>query len=173
MTEPIKENNEQQDNEIFQLRDIIFGESKRELELRVNQMEKEFTERLTALEKQIMKKIQQAQSQLDASINKLESMMQAIDKSHIEREQSIDDHLSATQSELEAFSTASRQESQDIIKQIQTQATLLTDEFSKKYEEAMNQLKTVSDNLETNKTDKVALANLLREVAINLEQDTE
>lgn len=173
MTDPNTQENPSQEEQIIKLRDIIFGDAKRDLETRVNHLEKDLFNKLSALEKQSLSRFNEAQKNLDMSIKKLESMMKDIDKAHIEREETLDAHLTDTQSQLENLAKVTKNESDDIVEQLHSQANLLTREFTQLHQEALEQLKQVSESLDYDKTDRKTLAKLLKDVANNLEQDAQ
>lgn len=155
-------------NELFQLRDILFGEDKREFEAHFSELEHKTNLQLEQLHASINQDLAEIRQSIDKSFALLSERLSDADHMHNEREDEIKQFAENTADKLEAFERHSQRTTKEVIEKIASESNLLSDSFNKQFREALEQLEQVSNTLQSNKADRKLLAELLTSAAKEL-----
>jgi len=158
-------------NELEQLRLLVFGQAKQQLDSRidalqsqlnedVNMLQAQFNQRITALDEKLAEQHEQLVSQINDLAN-----IQENDKTEL-----VQSHASLS-SQLEMAENASKDDSSFIHKRIDDEVSKLENEVSKATQDLLNKLEQVTKELSGSKTDRKKLALLLSTMASNLDAD--
>ncbi len=167
-----KENNANKDkaeaslpNELLQLRDILFGEDKREFEAHFQALEKQTNHQIDQLSSTLHSELQELRQGMDKSFALLSERLNDTDHLHNEREDEIKQFAENTADRLAAFEQESEQTTREVISKINTDSNIMNEKFNQQIQDALAQLKQVSNTLQSNKADRQLLAELLTSAA--------
>lgn len=158
-------------NELEQLRLLVFGQAKQQLDARIdalqtqlqeetNMLQTQFNQRITALDEKLAEQHQQVIAQINDLANVQES-----DKSEL-----VQSHANLS-SQLEMAENASKDDSSYIHKRIDDEVSKLEKEVDKATQDILLKLEQVTKELSGSKTDRKKLALLLSTMASNLDAD--
>lgn len=152
-------------NELFQLRDILFGEDKREFEAHFQALEKQTTQQIEQLSASIHSELEELRQNMDKSFALLSDRLNDADHLHNEREDEIKQFADNTADRLEAFEQETQQTTQDVLSKLNAESNAINEKFNQQIQDALEKLQQVSDSLQSNKADRQLLAQLLTSAA--------
>lgn len=158
-------------NELFQLRDILFGEDKRNFQFNLDELQESTQVQFDSLSTQLYAELSDLKSHIDECFSRLSSQISDVDHQHNETENEIKRCVDLTTNELSAFEEKSKQISSDIIDRVNGEADQLNDKFTRQYTDTLSQLDSVAAELNNSKADRKTLAQLLTTVAKSLDDD--
>lgn len=152
-------------NELFQLRDILFGEDKREFEAHFQELEKQTNKQIDQLSTSLHNELEELRQSMDKSFSLLSERINDTDHLHSEREDEIKQFADSTADRLEAFEQESQKVTQDVLTKMNAESSAINTKFNQQIQDALDKLQKVSDALQSNKADRQLLAELLTSAA--------
>ena len=160
---------------IDKIRDILFGSQARDIDKRFARIEELVRRELRSME---VSTTQRLDSLEDYFKGEIESLVKQLKTENKERATSVDDlkgKLKDTQQLLEKKTVALDQQMTkgqgDLRQQLLERSKKLNDDMQKKYKEITKLLETSIQELRTDKTDRLALADLLMGMALQLKEE--
>lgn len=157
-------------NELFQLRDILFGEDKREFEAHFNKLEKKTEQQIEHLNANLNNEINELRQDIDKSFALLSDRLSDTDHSHNEREDEIKNFADNTAARLEKFEQMTKQTTKNIFAKMDEESEKLNNDIEQQIKQVLDKVNQVSQSLQTTKTDRKLLAQLLSSAAQTLEK---
>jgi hypothetical protein len=168
-----KEAKTPQVSELDQLRDIVFGVAKADIEQRITSLEHRTDEHFKKMEVQNTANMKTLQAAMEDGFNKLDDQLTHSDQGQDQKNTEITAYADKISSELEMAEANNKQENDELHERLDKEIKLLTAKFTDQLNQALEKLTQVSSELNSSKTDRKTLAKLLATVASNLETDTD
>ncbi len=172
---PVESASNESFNELEQLRLIVFGQAKQALETKIEALQQRLSEEMDMMQSQINQRFsdltQSIESQHTALNGRLDELnnLQSEDKATlIEANQSMQAALS---SQIELAENAGKDDADLIHKRIDNEVAKLESGIDTSMQDLLAQLEQVSKELSSSKTDRKTLAQMLANMASNLEED--
>lgn len=162
---------EETNSELAQLRNIVFGAAKTELETHIEQLRQEMQVSFDLSAQKQQQEMATMQTTLEEHVSKLEQRITWVDNQQDERSAKLNTYADQIACELEMNTANSQQQDEEIQKRLDNEIELLTNRFTEQHNQTINLLNQVKKDLNTSKTDRKTLARLLSTVASNLETD--
>ena len=161
----------QSNDELSQLREILFGQSNRAFRADLNNLESRINDNFKQLNKQLDAQFQDIRKLIDTQISDLSNRLESSNDAHNNVQNQLLSTTEKLQSELEIAETAAKNDNDALeahmVKELESLETL----FSKRHAELLERLQQVTSELSETKTDRKTLANLLSTMASNLATD--
>ena len=160
---------------IDKIRDILFGSQARDIDKRFARLEETVRRELRSMETSMTQRLDSLEDYFKGEV---ESLAKQLKTEHKERSSSVDDlkgTLKDTKQLLEKNTTAlDRQLNKgqgELRQQLLDRSKKLTDDMQKKDKEITTLLETSVQELRTDKTDRLALADLFMGMALQLKEE--
>lgn len=160
-------------SELDQLRNIVFGSAKADLESNLAQLQHEMREGFAEAAKNLQQQVTNMQSALQDSVHSLEDRIAWVDNQHDEKSAELNAYADKLAAELEMNDTNSKQQDDELHKRLDNEIDQLTNKFTQQHDQTIELLNQVKKELNSSKTDRKTLARLLATVADNLDTDEE
>ncbi|NQZ32630.1 MAG: hypothetical protein HRU06_15285 [Oceanospirillaceae bacterium] len=157
--------------ELDQLRNIVFGAAKTDLEAQINKMRSDMQANFQSIAKSQQQQIEKMQAALEDNVNKLDERITEVDNTYENKTSQLTDDTNQLTTELETIDINSRQQDDEIRKKLEDETEQLTTYFTKQHHQTIELLNQVKKDLNSSKTDRKTLAKLLATVVSNLEND--
>jgi len=157
-------------NELFQLRDILFGEDKREFEAHFNDLEKKTEQQIERLNANFSHEINELRQNMDKSFALLSDRLSDADHGHNEREDEIKQFAENTAERLAQFEKITHQTTVNLTAKMDEETKKLSHDIDEQYQQVLAKINDVSLSLQSSKTDRKLLAQILSSAAQTLEQ---
>lgn len=158
-------------NELLQLRDILFGEDKREFQAHFQSLEHKTEKRLDELTSNINNEIAELREVMESQFAKLSERLADVDHLHDERANKLSEHIDHTLTKLESFEQATEQTTQHNLAQLSTSIEKLNTDLTTKHEQALEKITQVAESLSSDKADRNMLSSILIDAAQKIAQD--
>jgi len=172
---PLESASDEAFTELEQLRLIVFGQAKAELESKIDALQQDVRHDIDILSSQINLRfadlndnIQKQHAALTASIESLTTIQLEDKNVLIEHTKALESQLS---SQIEMTENAGKDDADQIHKRIDDEVAKLEAGLDNTMQELLAQLEQVSKKLSSSKTDRKSLAQMLANMASNLEED--
>jgi hypothetical protein len=160
---------------IDKIRDILFGAQRREFEKRMTRLEERLTKESADLRDDIRRRFEAIENYAKKEI---ESLGDRLKTEQVERAQAVKEiarDLKETGGSLDKRITQAEEQNakklKDLRQQLLDQSKALTEEFRQKLQALSELTESQVDDLRREKTDRIALANLLTEISLRLTND--
>ena len=170
-TVPVKPASNDAFSELEQLRLLVFGQAKQQLDNRIDELNHRLRDDIEKQQNQFNKKLNEINAKLD---EQHQTILSALADLGSVQEADKTELLQANNeliSQLEMADNASRDESVLMHKRIDEEVSALESNLSKTTQDIVLQLEKVTKELSGSKTDRKKLALLLANVASNLDAD--
>lgn len=157
--------------ELENLRNIVFGAAKSEIEQRISSLEQQTQDNFKTMQLTLEKNTQNLHTAMREGFNQLEDKLALADQSQDEKAAELHTYADKISSELEMAETNNKQENDELHNRLDKEIKTLTVKFTNQLDQALEKLTQVSNELNSSKTDRKTLAKLLATVASNLETD--
>lgn len=152
-------------SELLQLRDILFGEDKREFEAHFQAIEKSTNKQLDGLTAYVNGELAELKAMMEKGFSQLSDQLNDIDHLHAEREDQLQDFADKTVSRLAKFEQQTQQKTDELQAKLSTESENLQSHFNAQHQDALEKLTQMAASLDNNKTDRDLLANILNQAA--------
>lgn len=152
-------------NELFQLRDILFGEDKREFEAHFKSLEDKTNKQLDQLNQYIDGELADLKQIMDKGFAKLSEQLSDQDHLHCEREDQLQQFADDTADKLARFEKNTHHKTSEILSKLEQDTTTISNDFNAQMKQALAQLEQMANSLDNTKTDRELLANILSSAA--------
>lgn len=159
------------EQQLFEIRDLLFGEQQRLIELRIQNLEKNMQRKLQEMNDVFSNALNTLRQDSHAKLEELASHVEDLSKKHTENEHNLGADISDLQHHLNETRSELMQADSDLDTHLNNEANRLMNELTKKYDELMANLNNTSEELKNNKADRKTLATLLASVANNLNEN--
>jgi hypothetical protein len=159
------------DSELTQLRNILFGTAKTELQTQIDQLRQEMQLNFELSAKKLQQEMSDMQHAIQHHVNQLDQRIAVVDNQQDDKTTKLNDYADKIASELEMNASISEEQDGQIQKRLDNEIELLTSRFTKQHDQTIELLNQVKNDLNTTKTDRKTLARLLATVASGLEVD--
>ncbi|WP_281557329.1 hypothetical protein [Thalassomonas sp. RHCl1] len=159
------------EDELEQLRQIVFGAAQQSLVAHITSIHNELKQALSTQEQKFSNRIDKLQQSVDQQFSQMDHRIQLLDKTHDNTEADLQKSLAGLASEHKSFAATTTHDFKEMDKSLSHESTLLANDFNKKLEQLNTHLEEVSKELSSSKTDRKTLAKLLATMATNLEDD--
>lgn len=157
-------------NELFQLRDILFGEDKREFQEHFKSLEESTNDQLQQLKSEVNSEIADLKALIEQQFAKLSERLADVDHLQEERSNQIADNLDNTAARLSSFEQQTEKNTATNLNQIEKSLNALTQSLADKHESTLTKIAEVSDKLQNDKADRALLSQVLISAAKKLEE---
>lgn len=158
-------------SELDQLRNIVFGSAKADLDLRILELQSEVRSGFEQAAEMLKLQMSEMYSALQESVGSLEDRIGQVDSHYDYKTTEIDNNLEKLAEEVDANDAKHKQLDDDLHKRIDREIQTVTDQFTQKHNQTIDLLNQVKKELNSSKTDRKTLAKLLATVASNLETE--
>lgn len=158
-------------NELDNLRSIVFGAAKIDIEQRISALEQQTQDSFEKMQRALEKSTQSLQTAMHEGFSQLEDKLAIADQGQDEKAAELHTYADKISSELEMAETNNKQENDELHERLDKEIKALTMKFTDQLNQALEKLTQVSSDLNSSKTDRKTLAKLLATVASNLETD--
>ncbi|WDD96763.1 hypothetical protein [Thalassomonas actiniarum] len=159
------------EDELEQLRNLVFGAARQKLVTQITSMHNELKQALSTQEQSFCDRISKLQQNIEQQFSQMDKKIQLLDKAHNNTEADLQKSLTGLASEHETFAATTEHDFKEMDKSLNNESTLLANSFNEKLEQLNAHLEEVSKELSSSKTDRKTLAKLLATMATNLEDD--
>ena len=160
---------------IDKIRDILFGSQARDIERRFTRLEELVRRELRTMETNTTQRLDSLEDFFKGEIESLAKQLKTENKERANSVEELKVKLKDVNQLLEKKTTALDQQMTkgqgDIRQQLLERSKKLNDDIQKKYKEIMKLLETSVQELRTDKTDRLTLADLLIGVALQLKEE--
>ena len=160
---------------IDKIRDILFGAQRREFEKRLSRLEERLVKEASEVRDEIRRRFEAIENYAKKEI---ESLGERVKTEQLERSQAVKevarelkDASSGLEKKIVQTDEQTAKKLREIRQQLLDQSKELTDELRQKHQSLSELLDHEIGDLRREKTDRVALANLLTEVSLRLTND--
>jgi hypothetical protein len=157
--------------ELENLRNIVFGAAKSEIEQRISTLEQQTQDSVKTMQLTLEKNTQSLHKAMSEGFTQLEGKLAIADQGQEEKTAELLTYADKISSELEMAETNYKQENDELHNRLDKEIKTLTVNFTNQLDQALEKLTQVSNELNSSKTDRKTLAKLLATVASNLETD--
>ncbi|WP_111976605.1 hypothetical protein [Algibacillus agarilyticus] len=171
LPDEVNQNTEASVTELDQLRQIVFGSAKSQLENQIANLTNHMDQRFVELQQTMNDEFSALKVHLQNTANELDDRISLNDQKQDEKAVELNAYADKIASELEISDTNSDQHFNEMQARFDKEMDQLTDTFNKKIEDALNKLSHVNEELNSSKTDRKTLARLLATVASGLEAE--
>jgi DNA anti-recombination protein RmuC len=161
----------QQGGNIEQIRDILFGKSMKELEVRLEEFEKSLGHEVQVLRDDTKKMFNTLEAYVKEEMNSLASQIKTEAEERDDADEKIIRDLDKLTKKFSSFEKESNKTHSEIRSQILDMNKKFSDELSDSRKEILDTLRKVTNDLQYQKTDRSKLASLLTEMAIRLSDE--
>ncbi|MGQ8365581.1 hypothetical protein [Glaciecola sp. 1036] len=156
-------------NDLEQLRLIVFGAAKQELDAKIEQLNQRLTDEMSKLQTHFSEQFSLVQQNM--ADNQADLLLKLSQSNEIQEsnKQAFLDTTNSLSSQLEMAENAAQDDAQQLHKRLDEEVNQLQGELKDAVERLMAKLDSVTNELTTSKTDRKTLAQLLANVANNLE----
>ncbi|MEZ5307849.1 MAG: hypothetical protein R2684_11955 [Pyrinomonadaceae bacterium] len=163
------------DDNIDKVRDILFGVQVREFERRFSKLEEKFSKELENLREDTASRLLKLEEFMSKEISSLQERIYEEQDSRTDSLKAVTADLQNTAHALEKqiskLGEKTTKNESEIRTQLLDQSKTLTDTIQKKQDDIMTALEKESKELRDDKTDRAALADLFKEMAMRLTGD--
>jgi len=157
--------------ELEQLRLIVFGQAKVELEAKIDSLQQNLSAEIVEMSAQFSANLSDLHKNMDAQFKALSNAISDVDSSREANKVALDETNSVLSSQLEMAENASKDDSDLIHKRIDEEVNKLESTVDASMHDILAQLERVTTELTSSKTDRKTLAQLLATMASNLDAD--
>ena len=157
--------------ELEQLRLIVFGQAKAELETKIELLQENLSADITDMNKQFTNSLNDLHQNMDTQFKALSVAIADVDSSREANKAALDDTDSLLASQLEMAENAGKDDADRIHKRIDEEVNKLETTVDASMQNILEQLERVTTDLTSSKTDRKTLAQLLATMASNLDAD--
>ena len=161
----------QQGGNIEQIRDILFGKSMKELEVRLEEFEKSLGHEVQVLRDDTKKMFNTLEAYVKEEMNSLASQIKTEAEERDDADEKIIRDADKLAKKFSTFEKESNKTHSEIRSQILDMNKKFSDELSDSRKEILDTLRKVTNDLQYQKTDRSKLASLLTEMAIRLSDE--
>jgi hypothetical protein len=157
------------DSELDQLRHIVFGAAKTDLDAQIHNLQAEMRNGFKQISETLEQYISEVHSTIQENVSSLDDRISQVDDHYDSKLSLVDKKTDELHDSIESNSQAIKQQDDDIHKRVGLDIDNLTNEFTQKHNQTIDLLNQMKAELNSSKTDKKTLAKLLATVASNLE----
>ena len=158
-------------DELSQLKEILFGQTNRDLRSDLSALETRVNDNFSKLNQQLDQKFTEIRKLIDAQISELSTQLVSANNNHNNVQEQLQSTTDKLQSELEIAETSAKNDNNALEAHVVKELESLDSLFSKRHQELIEKLQQVTSELSENKTDRKTLASLLSTMATNLTTD--
>ena len=162
--------------ELEQLRLIVFGQARAELESKIDALQMRLSDEMDMLQSQINTRFTDLGQTIEEQHKALKLSIQQLNDVQVEDKNTLEDANklleSSLVSQIEMAENAGKDDAETIHKRIDQEVTKLETGLENTMQELLAQLEQVSKELSSSKTDRKTLAQMLSNMASNLEEDS-
>ena len=163
------------DNNIDRIRDILFGAKTDEIEKRFTRMEEHFSTETAKLKNDFEKRIDSLEkylkNEIDSLNNKAKSDKETTNDLINKQTKDLDTVTKSMDKKIEKLDERLTLKQKNLNDQLLEQSKSLTNDINDKYDEIKKVFDLGLQELRNDKTDRVALANLFKEISLRLTDD--
>lgn len=159
------------DNELEQLRNLVFGKAKQQLEQRIEDLNHSFTKGLSTLHSELDESLADLHAKLEQQHKTTLLALTQLENTHSTDKSEWQKAIEILNSQIEMAENTANDEANNIHKRIDGEVTQLESSLQKTTQDLMAHLDKVSKELSGSKTDRKKLASLLANVVSNLNAD--
>ncbi|MFD2165069.1 hypothetical protein ACFSJY_02235 [Thalassotalea euphylliae] len=152
-------------NQLGQLRDILFGEDKREFEAHFQSIEKTTTSQLDQLTNYINQELNALRDDIEKQFAAMANQISDNDHLHSEREDQLQSFAESTANQLANFEKKTEQASNNLQKQLSDDKQQLARQLEEQFTTLNEKIDTLGASLDDNKADRNLLADILTQAA--------
>ncbi|MBD5771262.1 hypothetical protein [Marinomonas colpomeniae] len=156
-------------SEMDQLRNIVFGSAKADLDARIYELQLEMQAGFQQAAEMLKHQMSEMHLALQESTSSLEDRIGQVDSHYDYKTSEIEKNADQLSETIELNNANGGQEVDGLNKRIDREVLDLTDTFTQKHDQTIDLLNQMKRELNSSKTDKKTLAKLLATVASNLE----
>lgn len=156
-------------SELDQLRNIVFGSAKADLEARMYELQVEMQAGFEQAAKMLKSQMEDIHAALQESTSSLEDRIGQVDSHYDYKTSEIEKNSDKLSETIEVNNASGGQDVDGLHKRIDREVLDLTDRFTQKNDQTIDLLNQMKQELSSSKTDRKTLAKLLATVASNLE----
>jgi acetyl-CoA carboxylase alpha subunit len=157
--------------ELEQLRLIVFGQAKAELETKIELLQEKLSADISDMSKQFSNNMNDLHQNMDTQFKAISAAIADVDSSREADKAALDDADSLLSSQLEMAENAGKDDADQIHKRIDEEVSKLETTVDTSMQNILEQLERVTNDLTSSKTDRKTLAQLLATMANNLDAD--
>lgn len=164
-----------EDGNIDKIRDILFGSQTRDFERRFQRMEDRLSKEISDMREETQKKLDTLESYIKSEIKSLTERLVSEQNMRADAVRKVEDQLKDLAHNFDKKVTTINEQTakaeSDLRQQILTQSKNLLEEMQKRHNDLLGTLELEATELREDKADKSALAALLTEMAMRLNND--
>ncbi len=155
-------------NQLGQLRDILFGEDKREFEAHFEDIEHSTAKQLDQLSAQVHQELAELRAEITRHFDQLSERLSDIDHLHMERADQIQHYAETTAQHLSTFEKATESAALQLESKLDSENNKLHRSMDEKFEQLSQQLVKLEKSLRHDKADRNLLAEVLTQAAARI-----
>lgn len=159
-------------SELEQLRLIVFGQAKVELESKIESLHQQLSTDISDMSKQFTDSLNDLHNNMDLQFKALSVSIADVDSKREANKTSLDEANAILASQLEMAENGSKDDSDLLHKRIDEEVSKLETKVDASMHDILAQLERVTTDLTSSKTDRKTLAQLLATMASNLDADS-
>ncbi|GLR71839.1 hypothetical protein [Agaribacter marinus] len=157
--------------DLEQLRMIVFGAAKQELDEKIDALNQRLSDEMQQIQTQISLQFSDMQKNIAENQQILLSKLNDTDNTQDTNQQKLIEITERLNSQIEMAENAGRDEAKNLHARMDNEVNALQADLADAVERLMTKLDAVSKDLTSSKTDRKTLAQLLANVATNLDAD--
>lgn len=159
-----------QDNNLEKVRDLLFGSAIRESHEKHHELEARFSQKLERFQQDVHAQLETLSNLIQKTS---EDLSAALKSENSQRQQEVDALLKKLDSASQSISDLDTQtmvEQKQMAERFENDFEQLKNEFGQLHKQAMSHIEASAGTLESNKTDREFLANLLNDLSARLQK---
>ncbi|NMP30761.1 hypothetical protein HII17_04225 [Thalassotalea sp. M1531] len=152
-------------NQLGQLRDILFGEDKKEFEAHFKDIEQKNSIQIEQLNAFINQELTNLKTDMDKQFDLLTNQLNDFDHLHNEREDQLQGFAESTAQQLASFEKSVAQSSKTLQEKLASDADKLNEHLEQQFSSLTDKIDQIAASLEHNKADRSLLAEVLVQAA--------
>ncbi|MAG76771.1 MAG: hypothetical protein CL811_08425 [Colwelliaceae bacterium] len=155
-------------NQLGQLRDILFGEDKREFEAHFEDIEHSTAKQLDQLSAQVHQELSELRAEITRQFEQLSERISDVDHLHMERADQLQHYAETTAQQLSSFEKATESAALQLENKLDSENKKLHSLVDNKFEQLSQQLAQLEKSLRHDKADRSLLAEILTQAAAQI-----
>jgi len=152
------------------IRQLLFGQQMQEIQSSIELLGQNLTKEIDNLSIKMEKELGDFQHEVDENLKKIVENQQSDSFEHENREQSIETSIEEINKSFSDYQKSDKKNQQETEKLLRAEIEKLNKELESKHLETMDKIEQTANELKDNKADKNALASMLSNMAVNLQE---
>jgi Skp family chaperone for outer membrane proteins len=171
--ENIEQNPEESENNVDQIRDILFGKHIKEFDKRFSRVEENLNNQIQTLKDDTKKMFENLEVYIKSEIKSLSDKLKTEQSKRSDADTELENEKNRLEKRYTEFEESVNAFEREIRDQLLDQGKRFTENMTEQRQEIMNEMKKVTSELHHTKVDRNTLASFLNDIALKISGEEE